>query len=52
MDSLFRYDPERTEATILGSLRVYEPQRTQLLTTIPRRLEREKLVRAIEQLLL
>jgi hypothetical protein len=52
MDSLFRYDPERTAATILGSLRIYEPQRTQLFTAIPRRLEREKLVRAIEQLLL
>lgn len=50
-DSLFRYDPGRNPTTILSPLRIHEPQRTRLLTTLPRRLGPTQLLSAFEQLL-
>ena len=50
-DSVFRYDPQRNPTTILSPLRICEPQRTQLLVTLPRRVDAEQLVGAFERLL-
>jgi hypothetical protein len=50
-DSVFRYDPERNPTTILSPLRIYEPQCTRLLTTLPRRVGPAQLLLAFDQLL-
>ena len=50
-DSVFRYDPERNPTTILKPLHIHQAQRTQLLTTLPRRLSPAQLLAALESLL-
>jgi pimeloyl-ACP methyl ester carboxylesterase len=50
-DSVFRYDPGRNPNTILTPLRIYEPQRNQLLNTLPRQIGRMQILAALDQLL-